>query len=81
MADTFEAYRTHDGALRRFTDLGGYPLIYIARDGSCFCAKCADDTKNAAYAVDVHWEGDPISCDDCQCEIESAYGPVESAAS
>tara|TARA_Y100001951_G_C11192885_1_gene212572 strand:- start:71 stop:457 length:387 start_codon:yes stop_codon:yes gene_type:complete len=25
-------------------------------------------------AADVHWEGDPIPCDHCNAEIESAYG-------
>ncbi len=30
----------------------------------------------AVDAVDVHYEGEPIGCDHCGAEIESAYGPV-----
>ena len=28
--------------------------------------------------VDIHWEGEPLQCDECNADIESAYGPIES---
>lgn len=27
--------------------------------------------------VDIHWEGEPLQCDECNEDIESAYGPIE----
>lgn len=27
--------------------------------------------------MDCHWEGEPMNCDNCGGQIESAYGPVE----
>jgi hypothetical protein len=71
----------------------GYPLFYICPDGACLCAKCVNrnieliDADNkmprnqrigwAVDAVDVHWEGDSVACDQCGDDIESAYGPIE----
>lgn len=55
---------------------GGYPLMYVG-DGIVLCGKCA---SKAAKSVQVtleqrtHWEGSPVSCDECGVEIESAYG-------
>lgn len=57
----------------KFTSVGCYPLVYVLPDGDCLCGDCVDD-HDAAYTADVHWEGEPISCDDCGAEIESEYG-------
>jgi hypothetical protein len=77
--------------VRAYTDLGGYPLIYITSDGGTLCATCVKEeirqccTPDASgwyvTACDVHWEGEPEICDNCNCHIESAYGPVEETAS
>lgn len=76
---------------------GGYPLIYVFRDGGCICPKCLNanveeieqasrgDNRHhpsgcggwAVDAVDVHWEGEPVCCEQCHGEIESAYGMPE----
>lgn len=57
--------------------LHGYPIIYITKDGDCFCAKCASKAANRPNHADVYYEGDTLFCDDCGKGIESAYGPVD----
>lgn len=65
---------------------GGYPLYYITANGGVICPDCANG-KNGSEAgdanpdpqwrlvvVDVHYEGEPMACDHCGDEIESAYG-------
>lgn len=75
--------RDSDGKLPASTDLGGYPLYYVCKDGGCLCPKCAnqygqtdspDDAQWHLIGGDVHWEGAPIVCDHCNAEVESAYG-------
>jgi hypothetical protein len=86
MRSTFDAraYR-HAGKFLAFAD-GGYPLFYLCGDGGVLCAACATadgqtedphDPQWHLVAADVNWEGDPIPCDHCGEDIESAYGPVE----
>lgn len=66
---------------------GGYPIIYYAGDGACFCAACvngengsdapdanADDPQWTIEAADVYYEGPAESCAHCGAAIESAYG-------
>jgi len=81
--------RLTDGRLPAFTSVGGYPLVYLAADGGCLCATCAtsdgqthDDSDPQWHLVgcDVHWEGEPLTCDHCGDDIESAYGEVLTAA-
>ena len=52
---------------------GGYPIIYITREGEVLCAKCAAFGEESLQA-DIHWEGQSFFCDYCGTEIESAYG-------
>lgn len=70
---------------------GGYPLFYYFRDGSVICPDCVNseietidsDTRTkfgASFELagcDIHYEGEPVICDQCNAEIESAYGPVD----
>ncbi len=69
---------------------GGYPLFYLTEDNSILCPDCVNaesDSCAAAMkdrdkqwwvvAVGVHWEGEPLTCDHCDGEIESAYGVPE----
>ncbi len=70
---------------------GGYPLFYLCSDGGILCPKCVnaeidnidDSTRRKLRdgwqltACDVHWEGEALTCDHCNAEIDSAYGPVE----
>ena len=69
------------GTLPSFAWPGGYPLFYMTKKGAVLCPKCANmncdsDILDPVTGADVHWEGEPISCEGCDAEIESAYGPV-----
>jgi hypothetical protein len=70
------AHAMPSGKLRAFTDVGGYPLIYLTKANDVLCAKCATD-DDSVTACDVHWEGEPLTCDECSEEIESAYGVAD----
>jgi hypothetical protein len=55
---------------------GGYPLVYITRDGESVCPKCADkdvDRSQEVISADVNWEDPDLYCDDCGTRIPSAY--------
>ena len=64
---------------------GGYPLFYLAADCGVLCAKCANayvperdnPEQLEPVAYDVHYEGEPLICEHCNAEIESAYGMPE----
>jgi hypothetical protein len=65
-----------------FTDLGGYPLVYICQDSETVCAKCINtvpefhsenDPQWNVEAVDVNWEDDSIYCASCNEAIPAAY--------
>jgi hypothetical protein len=61
--------------LPAFTSIGCYPLLYISAAGTVLCASCAtDDDSGETFTPDVHWEGEPICCEGCSWEIDSAYG-------
>lgn len=61
----------------------GYPVFYLTVDCSVLCSDCA--TKDwhdelgtmETDAPCVHWEGEPVICEDCNKSIDSAYGPVD----
>lgn len=72
---------------------GGYPKVLHMTDGGCLCAACAkanyrqisraawqDDKWGgwAALGVDLHLEGEPLVCSNCNVQIESAYGSPDS---
>lgn len=77
--------RNDDGSLPAFAWPGGYPIFYLDRDNSILCPDCAnksdkDDDEIPQFkpiACDIHWEGEPLQCDHCNAEIESAYGPID----
>ncbi len=72
---------------------GGYPKVLVMNDGGCLCSECAkSEFKQIVYAIkhalrdgwqaegiSIHYEGEPIVCDHCSVEIESAYGVPETA--
>jgi hypothetical protein len=57
---------------------GGYPVVYIDKEGNDLCPNCANTLRHDEYsppiAGDVYWEGPVIHCEECNREIESAYG-------
>jgi hypothetical protein len=60
--------------LPKYTSLGCYPIIYITTQGNVMCADCAYTTSDQVSDGDVHWEGESHFCEECNCEIHSAYG-------
>lgn len=65
------------GKLPHCTDLGGYPLYYIDNHNNVYCDECATKSAKEIVASAVHWEGEPHICEECNTEIESAYGNPE----
>lgn len=71
-----------DGTLPAWAWPGGYPILYVDRQNSCLCPKCANksiadfDELPAFKPVRwyIHYEGPPEQCDQCCAQIESAYG-------
>ena len=91
MRDRLKAYRDEEGNLPGYAWPGGYPIIYIARDGGVLCPKCVNSEDNCTFgndegdstgweieAADIYYEGPPLFCDNCSMVIESAYGDPES---
>jgi hypothetical protein len=69
-----------------YASVGGYPIIYLTRSNSVLCADCAqkeirawlyDESNDPPTDRGIHWEGPPEVCEDCNREIESAYGDPE----
>jgi len=81
--------RDEKGNLPSHAWLGGYEIHYYATDGGVLCHQCTntdrcreadddpDDTQYHLIGGGVHWEGEPIPCEDCGRNIVSEYGPVE----
>lgn len=71
---------------------GGYKIHALTDDGGCLCSKCCKDERDIiseSFAGDgwhvvglfVHWEGAPITCDNCNEPYDSEYGdPSKDAA-
>lgn len=63
---------------------GGYPIFYLCADNGVLCPNCAnenahldtgmDDKQWHVVASDINWEDDALYCDNCNDQIESAYG-------
>jgi len=79
---TLDNIRDEKGKLPEFAWPGGYPILYLDKENSVLCAKCANtldtveedwsDDKPTAYFI--YWEGPAEICEECNCDIESAYG-------
>ncbi len=78
--------RLSDGSLPAYARSGGYPVIYLDRENSVLCARCAtkslDDPDEVPQfkpvAFDIYYEGPDTCCKQCGVAIESAYGDPES---
>jgi hypothetical protein len=83
---TTETGPTGDTRYPAFAWPGGYPLVYRTADGGALCPECVNgrhgseagdrnpDPQWRLTGCDVHWEGEPITCDHCGARVESAYG-------
>ncbi len=75
--------RREDGTYPTYVWPGGYPFYYITKDGGVFCPKCVnenlelvegDDPQWRIVAYDINYEDDDLYCDNCNEQVESAYG-------
>ena len=73
-----QAYReTISEAFSNVMTLGCYPLIFVSDSGDCFCSDCAKKVfldERTDVTSDIYYEGPTMYCDECNREIESAYG-------
>ena len=62
---------------------GGYPIFYLVEDGGCLCPDCANENMNLTLNGDDQWrivwqdinyEDNELYCDNCDRQIDSAYG-------
>jgi hypothetical protein len=90
-SDRLDRLRDDTGQLPSYAWPGGYPVVYYTACHRAICPACANDccrTRNKRRDDDprdgyfltmyhIHYEGDPIECEECGVEIESAYGNPE----
>ena len=62
--------------VRRYTDVGCYPLAYFSADGDALCPACVEDDvvngETVACEAAVIWEGEHY-CAECSRPLETAY--------
>jgi hypothetical protein len=81
--------RNEHGKFDAYAWPGGYPIVYLC-DGETLCPACANGENGSLAHEDadehsgwklvaayIHWEGEPVICDHCGTEVESAYGNPE----
>ena len=87
-ADIKKLQTDNDGTLPSYAWPGGYPIFYMTADNAIICPDCAngkngsecqnpdyqDDKSWRLVASEVHWEGQALTCEHCNAQIESAYG-------
>jgi len=74
--------RTPDGKLPAYVMPGGYPLLYVTPYNDFLCADCATEALDDPDEYEecrpkfymVYLEGPTRHCEECNKEIESAYG-------
>jgi hypothetical protein len=77
--------RDENGKLPAYAWPGGYQIIYLDRGNSVLCPACANKSDTdpdelpqfKPVAGDIYYEGPTIQCDQCNADIESAYGDPE----
>lgn len=73
-ARMLDAIRLSNGELPAYAWPGGYPMLYVTRDGLAVCPTCANRDSSDLLGYDVNWEDADAQCDDCNAAIPSAYG-------
>ena len=79
---TLEHIKNEQGELPAYAWPGGYPILYYDMDNCTLCAKCAINSMNdpdeleqfKPVAYEVYYEGPVMNCEQCNAEVESAYG-------
>ena len=74
--------RDDSGKLPAYAWPGGYQIIYLTHSSDVICPDCANGDYGSEFddpivVHDIYWEGPTIQCDNCQADIESAYGDPE----
>jgi hypothetical protein len=82
--DPLERMRDDEGKLPGYAWPGGYPIYYLMRDDDMphdapyvVCPTCANAPRTPEcnpVASEAHYEGPPLECEECNGQIESAYG-------
>lgn len=76
----------------KYSDVGCYPLFYMAQDGGIICPGCVQehlplcigdegDTFRDQWKIiahDANWEDPNLKCEHCEKRIESAYAEDDS---
>jgi len=78
------AHQAYDELFRPYAWPGGYPILFTDDHGDILCAECAKKyfiMENSDITADIYYEGPILLCDDCNREIESAYGDPEESES
>ena len=73
---SLDGLRDVHGKFLSYTNLGGYPLYYIALpEQRVYCPDCAnqEDADPPITDGEVNWEDPDLYCDGCSTRIESAY--------
>jgi RNase P subunit RPR2 len=74
-----------DGHMKTYASVGGYDLTFLDTYGNVICDDCATDVhegNNEWLTIDevegafVHWEGSPLTCNECGAQIVSEYGEI-----
>ena len=71
-----------DGKLSSYSWPGGHLIYYLDSENSILCPKCAEIERNnevkqhRPIVSDIHWEGEPLVCGECNDEIKSVYGEI-----
>jgi len=79
-----EKLRDEKGRLPSFAWPGGYRIVYVAADGRCLCALCANEPEAQDATPDdrdwwlvdahIHWEGPAETCAHCDTALPSELG-------
>jgi hypothetical protein len=73
---------------------GGYNKVLVMTDGESMCAQCVKENYRlilqatreqdrrsgwGAVGADIHWEGAPLQCANCNQDMPSEYGDPDAA--
>lgn len=82
--ETIKKYTMENGKVQSYAFPGGYPIHYITADNGVLCPDCVnknmkllnDKHDKQWYVVDaeINCEDNSLYCDNCNKQIESAYG-------
>lgn len=78
-------HRDNDGKLPYFAFPGGYPIVYLDSHNEVLCPECANEKDQDPEEWEdwkpkywfIYYEGPMLFCDECNNELEPAYGDPE----